>query len=134
MSKKQKVPTKGKAIFGNSLDGMLDPKQLEGLALKPNVNEPEKDVSPIKEKKKPLYKIRGRLLKSGKGLNPVTELYEWPTHLSELELKLILKNLKKSLCVGGTLKGKTIELQGDQMKRASVYLSKECYKLVKSGG
>ena len=50
MSKKQKVPTKGKAIFGNSLDGMLDPKQLEGLALKPNVNEPEKDVSPIKEK------------------------------------------------------------------------------------
>jgi translation initiation factor 1 (eIF-1/SUI1) len=38
------------------------------------------------------------------------------------------------LCVGGTLKGKNIELQGDQMKRASEYLSKEHYKLVQSGG
>ena len=133
MSKKQKVSTKGESIFGNSLEGMLDSKQLEGFNLKSTVNELAIQSESNKEKKKPVYRIRGRLLKSGKGLNPVTELYEWPTHLSESDLKRILKNLKKSLCVGGTLKGKNIELQGDQMKRASEYLSKEHYKLVQSG-
>ncbi len=134
MSKKQKVSTKGESIFGNSLKGMLDSKPLKGINIKPTVNEPAIQVESNKEKKKPVYRIRGRLLKSGKGLNPVTELYEWPTHLSESDLRLILKNLKKSLCVGGTLKGKNMELQGDQMKRASEYLSKEHYKLVQSGG
>ena len=133
MSKKQKVSTKGESIFGNSLKGMLDSKHLKGINIKPTVNEPAIQVESNKEKKKPVYRIRGRLLKIGKGLNPVTELYEWPTHLSESDLRLILKYIKKSLCVGGTLKGKNMELQGDQMKRASEYLSKEHYKLVQSG-
>ena len=82
------------------------------------------------------YRIRGRLLKSGKGLKPVTEIYEWPTHLTKSDLNEILLKMKQSFGCGGTVKATTlsIELQGDKFNQSADYLSELGYTLIRSGG
>tara|TARA_X000000368_G_C22734130_1_gene580831 strand:- start:171 stop:566 length:396 start_codon:yes stop_codon:yes gene_type:complete len=86
------------------------------------------------DNKHSIIKIRSRLLKNGKGCKPVTELYEWPTSITDSDLKKILLKMKQSFGCGGTVKDKRIELQGDKCAEADQHLSKEGYKLIRSGG
>lgn len=95
--------------------------------------------SPLKssfEKLSKRYRIKGRLLKSGKGLKPVTEIYEWPTHMSKSDLNAILLKMKKSFGCGGTIKAsdKSIELQGDKFNQSESYLKELGFTLIRSGG
>ena len=95
--------------------------------------------SPLKSSfKKPSkrYQIKGRLLKSGKGLKPVTEIYEWPTHISKSDLDAILLKMKQSFGCGGTIKAsnKSIELQGDKFNQSESYLKELGFTLIRSGG
>ena len=95
--------------------------------------------SPLKssfEKLSKRYRIKGRLLKSGKGLKPVTEIYEWPTHMSKSDLNAILLKMKQSFGCGGTIKAsnKSIELQGDKFNQSESYLKELGFTLIRSGG
>ena len=47
---------------------------------------------------------------------------------SSVDVKALAKELKSRLATGGTLKGRSIELQGDQRERAKVMLIKMGYK------
>ena len=80
--------------------------------------------------------IKGRLLKSGKGLKPVTEIYEWPTFIKKSDLNAILLKMKQSFGCGGTIKATTlsIELQGDKFNQSAEYLKELGYTLIRSGG
>ena len=88
------------------------------------------------EKTQKRYRIKGRLLKSGKGLKPVTEIYEWPTHISKNDLNAILLKMKKTFGCGGTIKAynKSMELQGDKFDQSESYLKKLGFTLIRSGG
>jgi translation initiation factor 1 (eIF-1/SUI1) len=95
--------------------------------------------SPLKssfEKLSKRYRIKGRLLKSGKGLKPVTEIYEWPTHMTKSDLNAILLKMKQSFGCGGTIKAsnKSIELQGDKFNQSESYLKELGFTLIRSGG
>ena len=101
-------------------------------------SEPKEDISSrdstVKSPKQ--YRIKGRLLKSGKGLKPVTEIYEWPTHMSVNDLNVILLKMKQSFGCGGTIKAsnKSIELQGDKFNQSESYLKELGFILIRSGG
>ncbi len=88
------------------------------------------------ENSKKRYRIKGRLLKSGKGLKPVTEIYEWPTHVTKSDLNAILLKMKQSFGCGGTIKASamSIELQGDKFNQSADYLNELGYTLIRSGG
>ena len=134
MAKKNKVPASQSKDLINLLGSAFDSSDIAKVLVSPNKSVSRDQSQDKQKKKKATYSIRARLLKSGRGINPVTEIYDWPTHLSERDLKTLLRRLKKELSVGGTLKSKTIELQGDQLERASKLLANENFKLVKSGG
>ena len=82
------------------------------------------------------YRIKGRLLKSGKGLKPVTDIYGWPTHVTKSDLNAIMLRMKQSFGCGGTIKATTmsIELQGDKFNQSADFLNELGYTLIRSGG
>ncbi|MDG1702084.1 MAG: hypothetical protein P8I61_04130 [Opitutae bacterium] len=101
-------------------------------------SEPKKDIrsEAFSAKSPKKYRIKGRLLKSGKGLKPVTEIYEWPTHMSNRDLNVILLKMKQSFGCGGTIKAtnKSMELQGDKFNQSEDYLKELGFILIRSGG
>ena len=66
---------------------------------------------------------RGKLVTVIKGLE-----------LKQVEAQILLKNLKIACGTGGTLKGDSLELQGDQISKAQDFLFKEGYLPKQSGG
>lgn len=88
------------------------------------------------EKSPKRYRIKGRLLKSGKGLKPVTEIYEWPSHITQTELNKILLKMKQLFGCGGTVKAsnRSLELQGDKFNQSEIYLKELGFILIRSGG
>ena len=128
MSKKgKKVQVSGENNLKVDLWGNLSQGDVssENSALKSSFEKPSKR-----------YRIKGRLLKSGKGLKPVTEIYEWPTHMSKSDLDAILLKMKQSFGCGGTIKAsdKSIELQGDKFNQSVSYLKELGFTLIRSGG
>ena len=128
MSKKgKKVQVSGENNLKVDLWGNLSQGDVssENSALKSSFEKPSKR-----------YRIKGRLLKSGKGLKPVTEIYEWPTHMSKSDLDAILLKMKQSFGCGGTIKAsdKSIELQGDKFNQSESYLNELGFTLIRSGG
>lgn len=88
------------------------------------------------EKSPKRFRIKGRLLKSGKGLKPVTEIYEWPSHITQTELNKILLKMKQLFGCGGTVKAsnRSLELQGDKFNQSEIYLKELGFILIRSGG
>jgi len=88
------------------------------------------------EKSPKRYRIKGRLLKSGKGLKPVTEIYEWPSHITQTELNKILLKMKQLFGCGGMVKAsnRSLELQGDKFNQSEIYLKELGFILIRSGG
>lgn len=82
-------------------------------------------------------KSKGRLKitreKSGRAGKLVTILHEFPAAISIEELSLIATELKKQCACGGSLKGRTIELQGDVSQQAMTDLSKRGFEPVRCG-
>lgn len=54
--------------------------------------------------------------------------------LDEKGLKVLLKKLKSQLGSGGTVKGATLEIQGDHREKLLLLLEKEGFKAKPSGG
>ncbi|PXA04448.1 translation initiation factor [Coraliomargarita sinensis] len=99
----------------------------------------QKGSSGATSKKKPKAapkkgRVELRREKSGRGGKTVTTLSDFATHLPLGELDKLAFDLKKSCACGGTLKGRTIELQGDVRDRAVAELEKRGFQPVRAGG
>lgn len=79
-------------------------------------------------------RVELRREKAGRGGKTVTTLSAFATHLPLGELDKLAFALKKSCACGGTLKGRTIELQGDVREQAFAQLEARGYKPVRAGG
>lgn len=92
-------------------------------------------VSKRKQPKKPGH--RGRLdlkrVKSGRGGKTVTEISGF-TGVSDAEIADLAKRLKASCGVGGTVKGRVVEIQGDAREACCALLEKEGFRCVLAGG
>ncbi len=95
---------------------------------------PEPDTTATVDQK---TKSRGRVEvtreKSGRAGKLVTILSAFEESVSTEELAAIAFNLKKHCACGGSLKGRTIELQGDVCKPVMVELAKQNFKPVRCG-
>ncbi len=70
--------------------------------------------------------VKGR---KGKGVTVITGI-----PLDGLPLKFLAKEIKQKCGTGGTVKGDTIEIQGDNRDLVISFLVEKGYKAVKSGG
>lgn len=123
----KKVDTGGGDSLGsNSFDA------LSGKGL------PEAKPASVKAQKPKSAPKKGRVElrreKSGRGGKTVTTLSEFATHLPLGELDKLAFDLKKTCACGGTLKGRTIELQGDVREKAFAQLEARGFKPVRAGG
>ena len=92
---------------------------------------PSSEISLQSYSKKELP-VRIQRTKGGKGGKTVTLIKGLSSSLDDL--KNILKLLKSQLGTGGTLKGETIELQGNQVNAAIDILKNQGYRPKQSGG
>lgn len=67
--------------------------------------------------------------RKGKGVTIISDL-----PLSSGELKPLAKKLKQKCGTGGAVKNRTIEIQGDHRETLFLELSKQGFKVKKSGG
>jgi len=126
----KKIDTGGGESLGANPFGALS-----GAGL-PNAKKmPPSGPAPKKPKAAPKKgRVELRREKSGRGGKTVTSLSEFATHLPLGELDKLAFDLKKSCACGGTLKGRTIELQGDVRDRAFAELEKRGFQPVRAGG
>lgn len=71
--------------------------------------------------------------KSGRAGKVVTVLREFPNVIATEELNAIAFELKKKCACGGSLKGRTVELQGDVCEQAMADLERRGFKPVRCG-
>ena len=76
--------------------------------------------------------VRVQRIKAGKGGKIITLIKG--LELDALQSKALLKELKASVGAGGTIKGDSLELQGDQVNVALAILEKKGYQAKQSGG
>lgn len=120
---KQRVATDGGS--GLAAENPFSALSGEGLrTAEPAKLEPSK---PSKTSAKKRGRLIMRRLKAGKGGKVVTEVsgFEGSANLDEL-----LRDLKRTLGTGGTLKGRVIELQGECRQQAKVAFEKLRYTVV----
>jgi len=67
--------------------------------------------------------------RKGKGVTTISGVAQ-----PEVELKILLKRLKKSCGTGGSLSDGTIEIQGDHRDKIKALLEQEGYKVKLAGG
>jgi translation initiation factor 1 len=127
---KQKISTHG---CNHTLDNNpFDSLDIDGL--------PKGTISPEKPTNQSLLapKHKGRVEvrreKAGRGGKTVTTLREFSTNVPLKQLETMTFTLKKTCACGGTLKGRSIELQGDVCDRVMTELQKLGYKPVRAGG
>lgn len=75
------------------------------------------------------YLYRESKGRGGKTVTIVKEL-----SLSELDMKALVKKLKRACGSGGTIKGSVIEIQGEHRQRIADVLRKQGYKVKIAGG
>ena len=97
----------------------------------PECSQPLKKCVCREKKKKALPQTDGKARLSyetaGRKGNGVTLIFGLP--LSEEKLLLLAKQLKSQFGIGGSVKNKTIELQGDQREKTRAELTKLGYKV-----
>ena len=72
--------------------------------------------------------VRVRLEKKGRGGKSVTVFYDFEKH-QQGKLPELLKGLKKTIATGGKISDNGLELQGDQRKKAALWLIDQGYKV-----
>ena len=107
-----------------SLGGVLDGLKLGPLPAPP----PEKKPT---EAEKP--RRRGRVIlrreTAHRGGKAVIVIHDFPPEVSEAHLDLLARRLRNSLGTGGTVKGRTIEIQGDQPAKIRSLLENEGFQV-----
>ena len=101
---------------------------------------PKKITQDKKEKKKqkslPVFKDDGivRVQKESKGRGGKTVSVVYGLPLVETELQSIAKKLKQKCGTGGTVKDRTVIIQGDNVEKIIQILKSEGYDVKRSGG
>ncbi len=85
---------------------------------------------PTEERKPRKHRVVLRREKSARGGKTVVVITQLPTHLSPPELDNLLSEARKSLGCGGALKGRELEIQGDQPARVRAWLEQKGFAVV----
>ena len=108
----KRIDTSGGESFGtNPFDSLSTglPKGTRHTELR---NEPDKQKKTSKK-----GRVEVRREKNGRGGKTVTTLTAFATHIPLSDLERLVLEMKKTCASGGTLEGRTIELQGDVRER-----------------
>lgn len=136
----KKIPTDGAdAPLGSApfaaLDDLADSIASANEPRKPNRQNAElkpKGTQAVKPRSKGRVEIRRE--KAGRGGKTVTTLQGLPSHIPLKTLDAMLMDLKKECACGGTLRGRTLELQGDVCDKICQILDRRGYHSVRAGG
>jgi len=115
------APTGLNAAFAN-----LD---IRGL---PPAPEPAPEPAPAKDGPGAIWKLGRVVLRketAQRGGKTVIVVHDFATHLPVSVIETIAKKLRQQCGCGGTVKGRTIELQGDQPARVRAVLEKEGFQV-----
>ncbi len=130
--KKQKIATSGGEAL--HVDNPFAALSAEGL---PEAAPPPAESAPAtrreRRQKGPAPRLNLRRLKAGKGGKTVTEISGF-IGVNDQQLADLAKSLKAACGVGGTVKGRSIEIQGDQRETLVTLLEARGYRVVLSGG
>lgn len=132
-SKKDRISVEGNSqSLKNNPFGALDglSPSLPAGEIKQTKPDPIIDQKPSKKGRIDIKRVVG-----GRGGKTVTliegEAFE---KISQEELKVLSLRLKKTCGAGGTVKSKTLEVQGDKREAVARVLEKEGYRVVFAGG
>jgi len=107
-----------------SLGGLLNALNLGSLPDAPSILEPAKSQKPHR-----LGRVILRRETAHRGGKAVIVIYDFPPALSEAQLDGLAKRLRQALGTGGTVKERTIEMQGDQPAKVRAFLENEGYQV-----
>lgn len=128
---------KKKERLSTSGAGSLDHNPFASLSLEGLKSAPETPVhsttEPGAEKKKSRGRVDVKREKSGRGGKTVTVVYGM-RHIEKAEREQLLKQMKSTCGVGGTMKGATLEVQGDNRERVQRILETAGFRVVLAGG
>lgn len=113
-------------------DAFAELKSDTSLEVTPKSN--SKTVDKKISLKEPKGRVEVRREKAGRGGKTVTTLKAFPKHIPLKTLELMVFEFKKQCACGGTLKGRTIELQGDFCDQVCDKLTADCFQPVRAGG
>lgn len=127
---KEKITTEHQNAL--SAENPFEALHLKNLSERP-VPEPDA-TAPASPKTQSRGRVEVTREKSGRAGKTVTVLRAFEGSISLEELNALAFKLKKHCACGGSLKGRTIELQGDVCQTIMVELKKQNFKPVRSGG
>jgi translation initiation factor 1 len=118
--KKSRIETSAKAIGIQSPFAALS---IEGL--------PEGPVEPIQRPLPPtkLGRVVLRREKSERGGKTVVVVSDFATHISEIEIAEFARKARQSCGCGGTVRGREIELQGDNPPQVRAFFEKAGFRV-----
>jgi len=132
--KKQRLPTESKEEFGSNPFEELDSSGLDFIPSKSKgVGKPKLEV-PVSETLGRGERLEVRREKSGRGGKTVTTVRGFPSHISQDNLRRMLKGLKSRLGTGGGWRNDQLEIQGDQREVVCDWLTAMGFRPVLAGG
>lgn len=127
--KRDRISTEG----GASLDSDNPFAALSGRGLPSMPVSAQIPPVPSSQPKGPRPRLEVRRLKGGKGGKTVTEIQGF-IGVNDQQLASLCKRLKSTCGVGGTVKGRVVEIQGDQREKIRELLESDGYRVVFAGG
>ncbi len=109
----------GLAALGGAFAG------LSGVELPPGPAQPQIVAQTVRK----LGRVVLRKETAHRGGRTVIVVDELPTHLLPSELEALAKELRQAIGTGGALKGRSIEIQGDQAAKIRAVLEKKGYQV-----
>ena len=110
----------GLAGLGSVLDGL----NLGPLPDAPTVAKPAESV-----KQRRLGRVILRRETAHRGGKAVIVIHDFPTEIPDEQLEILAKRLRQALGTGGTVKDRTIEMQGEQAVKVRAFLEKDGFQV-----
>lgn len=102
---------------------------LDGLNLGPLPAAPPAQKPSETQKLRRLDRVILRRETAHRGGKAVIVIHDFPPEISGSQLEMLAKRLRQALGTGGTVKERTIEMQGDQPAKVRTFLEKEGYQV-----
>jgi translation initiation factor 1 len=97
---------------------------LSGLDLGPLPSAPVKPAASEPEKPKKLGRVLLRRETAHRGGRTVIVIHDFPTSVTKPALEELARDLRHAIGTGGTVRDRTIEMQGDQPGKIRAFLEK----------
>ena len=91
---------------------------------------PEVAADPAASRAKKKFRLALRRERAQRGGKTVIVVSQLPTHLSALEIEELARGARRDLACGGSVRGREIEIQGDQPDRVRRYFEALAYEVV----